>query len=392
MSETQTALNNPPLTALSEEEQLFREHVRAFAEEKVKPLVSKMDEEARIPRELIDQCFELGLMGIEIPEQYGGAGATFFMSVLAVEELARVDASLAVLVDVQNTLVNNAFIRWGSDVLKAKYLPQLASSWVGAHALSEAGSGSDAFALACRAEDDGDCWRLDGQKLWITNAAEAEVFIVMANADPSRGYKGITSFVVERGFSGFSVGKKENKLGIRASSTCELVLDGCRVPKQNVLGEVGNGYKIAIETLNEGRIGIGAQMVGVAQGSFEHGLGYSQERRQFGKAIAEFQAVQFLLAELATEIEAARLLTWNAARQRDAKMPFIKEAAMAKLYASRAAEKVTSKVIEIYGGYGFTREYPVEKYFRDQKVGQIYEGTTNMQLMVIAKQLLGRLG
>jgi butyryl-CoA dehydrogenase/short/branched chain acyl-CoA dehydrogenase len=351
-----------------------------------------MDEEARIPRELIDKCFELGLMGIEIPDEHQGAGATFFMSVLAVEELARVDASVAVLVDVQNTLVNNAFLRWGGDEIKARYLPKLASGWVGAYALSEAGSGSDAFALACRARDEGDHWRLDGQKLWITNAAEAELFIVMANVDPSKGYKGITSFLVERSFPGFSVGKKEDKLGIRASSTCELVLDDCRVPKDNVLGEVGKGYRIAIETLNEGRIGIGAQMVGVAQGSFEHGLAYSQQRRQFGKAIAEFQAIQFLLAELATEIEAARLLTWNAARQRDFGMPFIKEAAMAKLYASRAAEKVTSKVIEIYGGYGFTREYPVEKYFRDQKVGQIYEGTTNMQLMVIAKQLLGRLG
>jgi len=392
MTATSTPSENPPLTALSEDEQLFREQVRAFAEEEVGPLVSKMDQEAQIPRELIDKCFELGLMGIEIPDEHGGAGATFFMSVIAVEELARVDASVAVLVDVQNTLVNNAFLRWGGEELKARYLPKLASSWVGAYALSEAGSGSDAFALACRAEDKGDHWQLDGQKLWITNAAEAELYIVMANVDPSRGYKGITSFVVERSFPGFSVGKKEDKLGIRASSTCELILDGCRVPKENVLGEVGKGYKIAIETLNEGRIGIGAQMVGVAQGSFEHGLGYSQERRQFGKPIAEFQAIQFLLAELATEIEAARLLTWNAARQRDFGMPFIKEAAMAKLYASRAAEKVTSKVIEIYGGYGFTREYPVEKYFRDQKVGQIYEGTTNMQLMVIAKQLLGRLG
>ena len=326
-----------------------------------------------------------------IPESAGGAGATFFMSVLVVEELARVDASLAVLVDVQNTLVNNALLRWGTEEQKARYFPKLASQWVGAYALSEAGSGSDAFALACRAVDKGDHYELTGRKLWITNAAEADLFIVMATIDPGKGYKGITSFLVERSFPGFQVGKKEDKLGIRASSTCELVLDGCRVPKENVLGEVGKGYKIAIETLNEGRIGIGAQMVGVAQGSFEHGLRYAQERHQFGRPIAEFQAVQFLLAELATEIEASRLLTYNAARLRDTGSSFIKEAAMSKLFASRAAEHVTSKVIEIHGGYGFSREYPVEKYFRDQKVGQIYEGTTHMQLMVIAKQLLGKL-
>jgi butyryl-CoA dehydrogenase/short/branched chain acyl-CoA dehydrogenase len=313
------------------------------------------------------------------------------MCVLAVEELARVDASLAVLVDVQNTLVNNALLRWGSEEQKARYFPKLASSWVGAYALSEAGSGSDAFALACRAVDRGDHFELTGRKLWITNAAEAELFIVMANADPAKGYKGITSFLVERGFPGFQVGKKEDKLGIRASSTCELILEGCRVPKANVLGEAGKGYKIAIETLNEGRIGIGAQMVGVAEGVLDHALRYAQERQQFGKPIAEFQAIQFLLAEMDTEIEASRLLTYNAARLRDVGSPFIKEAAMAKLYASRAAEFVTSKAIEIYGGFGFTREYPVEKYFRDQKVGQIYEGTSNMQLMVIAKQLLGRL-
>jgi alkylation response protein AidB-like acyl-CoA dehydrogenase len=350
-----------------------------------------MDKEGRIPRELIDACFDLGVMGIEIPETHGGAEATFFMSVLVVEELARVDASLAVLVDVQNTLVNNALLRWATESQKVRYFPKLASSWVGAYALSEAGSGSDAFALACRAEDKGDHYELTGRKLWITNAAEAELFIVLANADPSKGYKGITAFLVERSFPGFAVGKKEDKLGIRASSTCELILDGCRVPKENVLGAVGKGYKIAIETLNEGRIGIGAQMVGVAQGSFEHGIKYAQERQQFGRPIAEFQAVQFLLADLATEIEGSRLLTYNAARLRDTGAPFIKEAAMAKLFASRAAEHVTSKVVEIYGGYGFTREYPVEKYYRDQKVGQIYEGTTNMQLQVIAKQLLGKL-
>jgi short/branched chain acyl-CoA dehydrogenase len=380
-----------PLTDLSDDEKSFRDLVRDFAEERIRPLVRKMDEESKIPRELIDACFELGVMGVEIPEEHGGAGAAFFMSVLAVEELARVDPAVAVLVDVQNTLVNNAILRWGSEAQKAKYFPKLASEWVGAYALSEAGSGSDAFALACRARDCGGHYEITGRKLWITNAAEAELFVVMANLDPSKGYKGITSFLVERGFPGFSVGKKEDKLGIRASSTCELVLEGCRVPKENVLGEPGKGYKIAIETLNEGRIGIGAQMAGLAQGAFEHAVRYSQERAQFGKPIAEFQGVQFLLAELATEIEAARLLTYNAARLRDVGLPFVKEAAMAKLYASRAAETVASKAIEIHGGYGFTREYPVEKYFRDQKVGQIYEGTTNMQLLVIAKQLLGKM-
>jgi short/branched chain acyl-CoA dehydrogenase len=391
MPETLTLPAISPLTSLSEDEQMFRDQVRQFAEAEVRPLVHKMDQEAQIPRSLIDKCFDLGIMGIEIPDSQGGAESTFFMSVLAVEELARVDASLAVLVDVQNTLVNNLLLRWGSEEQKARYFPKLASKWVGAYALSEAGSGSDAFALACRASDKGDHFELTGRKLWITNAAEAELFVVMANVDPAKGHKGITSFLVERDSPGFQVGKKEDKLGIRASSTCELILEGCRVPKENVLGEVGKGYKIAIETLNEGRIGIGAQMVGVAQGSYEHGLKYAQERQQFGKPIAEFQAVQFLLADLATEIEAARLLTYNAARMRDAGQSFIKEAAMAKLFASRAAEQVTSKVIEIYGGYGFTREYPVEKYFRDQKVGQIYEGTTNMQLMVIAKQILGRM-
>jgi butyryl-CoA dehydrogenase/short/branched chain acyl-CoA dehydrogenase len=381
----------PALTELSDDERMFRDQVRQFAERELRPQVARMDKEAAIPRELIDACFELGIMGIEIPDSAGGAGATFFMSILAVEELARVDASLAVLVDVQNTLVNNALGRYGTEEQKGRYFPKLASSWVGAYALSEAGSGSDAFALACRAVDHADHYELTGRKLWITNAAEAELFVIFANVDPSKGYKGITAFLVERTFPGLAIGKKEDKLGIRASSTCELILEGCRVPRNNVLGEVGRGYKIAIETLNEGRIGIGAQMVGVAQGAFEHGLRYSQERRQFDHAIAEFQAVQFLLADLATEIEASRLLTYNAARLRDSGASFIKEAAMAKLFASRAAEHVTSKVVEIYGGYGFTREYPVEKYFRDQKVGQIYEGTTHMQLLVIAKQLLGRL-
>ena len=391
MTETLVPTRSLPLTDLSEEELLFKEQVRAFAEEKVRPLVHAMDEEATMSPELIKGCFDLGIMGIEIPEKFGGAGATFFMSALVIEELARVDASLAVLVDVQNTLVNNAILRWGSEEMKAKYFPKLATKWVGAYALSEAGSGSDAFALACKALDRGDHYELTGRKLWITNAAEAELFIVMATLDPTKGYKGITSFLVERTFPGFSVGKKENKLGIRASSTCELILEGVRVPKENVLGEPGKGYKIAIETLNEGRIGIGAQMAGVAQGSFELGLRYAQERQQFGRPIADFQGVQFQLAELSLEIEASRLLTYNAARLRDTGASFVKEAAMAKLFASRAAEHVTSKVIEIYGGYGFTREYPVEKYFRDQKVGQIYEGTSNMQLMVIAKQLLGKL-
>jgi short/branched chain acyl-CoA dehydrogenase len=380
-----------PLTDLSQDERDFRAAVREFAQERIRPQVRTMDIESCIPRDLIDACFELGLMGIEIPEQHGGAGATFFMSALAIEELARVDPAVAVLVDVQNTLVNNAILRYGSEAQKAKYFPLLASKWVGAYALSEAGSGSDAFALACRAEDDGDHYSLTGRKLWITNAAEAELFIVMATLDPAKGYKGITSFLVERSFPGFSVGKKEDKLGIRASSTCELIFEGCRVPKANTLGEPGKGYKIAIETLNEGRIGIGAQMAGLAQGAFELALRYSQERQQFGKPISEFQAVQFELAEMATSIEAARLLTYNAARLRDLRLPFVKESAMAKLFASRAAERVASKAIEIHGGYGFTREYPVEKYFRDQKVGQIYEGTTNMQLLVIAKQLLGKL-
>jgi short-chain 2-methylacyl-CoA dehydrogenase len=392
MTETLTAARSLPLTDLSEDERMFREQVRQFAEDEVRPLVSQMDREAQIPRALIDKCFDLGIMGVEIPDAHGGAGATFFMSTLVVEELARVDASVAVLVDVQNTLVNNALLRWGNQEQQARYFPKLATRWVGAYALSESGSGSDAFALACRAQDRGDHFSLTGRKLWITNAAEAEFFIVMATVDPAKGYKGITSFLVERAFPGFQVGKKEDKLGIRASSTCELILEEVRVPRENVLGEVGKGYKIAIETLNEGRIGIGAQMVGVAQGAYNHAVAYAQERRQFGRAIAEFQAVQFLLAELATDIEAARLLTYNAARLRDTGATFIKEAAMAKLFASRAAENVTSKAIEIYGGNGFTREYPVEKYFRDQKVGQIYEGTTNMQLAVIAKQILGKLG
>ena len=380
-----------PLTDLSEDEKLFQDTVRSFAEEKIRPHVSKMDHDAKMPREIIDACFELGLMGIELPENYGGSASTFFMSVLVVEELARVDASVAVLVDVQNTLFNNALLRWGTEAQKAKYFPKLSSSWVGAYALSESGSGSDAFALACKATDKGDHYELSGHKLWITNAADAELFIVIANADPSKGYKGITAFLVERNTPGFTIGKKEDKLGIRASSTCELLFDGCKVPKENVLGEVGKGYKIAIETLNEGRIGIAAQMVGLAQGAYEHALKYSQERKQFGKELAEFQAVQFELANMALQIEASRLLTYNAARLRDTGAGFIKEAAMAKLFASRTAEYAASKAVEIYGGNGFTKEYPVEKYFRDQKVGAIYEGTSNMQLAVIAKQILGKM-
>ena len=356
MPYTRDLPDRPPLTRLSEDEQMFRDQVRAFAEQKVRPRVSEMDRDAVMPRDLIDDCFELGLMGIEIPDRFGGAGASFFMAALVVEELAKADASLAVLVDVQNTLVNNTLLRWGNQDQLARYLPKLASEWVGAYALSEAGSGSDAFGLACRAERKGDFWELTGRKLWITNAGEAELFIVMANADPSQGYKGITSFLVERDFPGFAVGKKEDKLGIRASSTCELILEACRVPNENVLGEVGRGYKIAIETLNEGRIGIAAQMVGIGQGALEHSLRYSQERVQFGRPIADFQAVQFLLADLATELEAARLLTYNAARLKDAGEAFLKEAAMAKLFTARAAENITSNAIEIHGGYGFTKE------------------------------------
>ena len=377
-----------PVTLLSEEEKLFREMARSFAEEKVRPLVSEMDREGRMKAELIEALFPLGMMGIEIPETYGGAGGSFFMAILAVEELSRVDASAGVIVDVQNTLVNNAILRYGNDDIKSRYLPRLAGGTVGAYALSEAGSGSDAFALATRAEDCGDHWCLNGRKLWITNAAEAGIFLVFANIDPSKGYRGITCFVVERDFPGFSVGKKEEKLGIRASSTCELILEGCRVPKENVLGEVGKGYKVSIETLNEGRIGIGAQMIGVARGAFEHALAYAKERRQFGKPIAEFQGIQFQLAEMATQIEAARLLVYNAARLKEAGENFIEAAAMAKLMSSQVAGFVTSLAIEIFGGYGYTKEYPVEKFYRDAKIGTIYEGTSNMQRQTIAKMLL----
>jgi butyryl-CoA dehydrogenase/short/branched chain acyl-CoA dehydrogenase len=377
-----------PLTVLSEDELLFRESCRSFAEDRIRPLVRRMDEEAKLEKSIIPELFELGLMGIHIPEEFGGSSGSFFMSVLAVEEFSRVDASFGVFIDVQNTLVNNAIMRWGSDQQKQKFLPLLAKNLVGAYALSEAASGSDAFALACRATDKAGHFVLNGRKLWITNAVEAGFFIIFATVNPELGYKGITAFLVERDFPGFSVGKKEDKLGIRASSTCELILEDCVVPKANVLGEIGKGYKIAIETLNEGRIGIGAQMVGIAQGSWECGAAYSKERKAFGKPLADFQAIQFQLAEAATQIEAARLMVYNAARLKDAKYDFLKEAAMAKYYSSQVAEHVTSLIVEIYGGYGYTKDYPAEKYFRDSKIGKIYEGTSNMQLQTIAKYLL----
>ena len=377
-----------PLTVLSDDEQLFQSSCRAFAEERIKPHVRRMDEEAKLDASIIPELFGLGLMGIHIAEEFGGANGSFFMSVIAVEEISRVDASFGVFVDVQNTLVNNAVMRWGNAEQKKKYLPRLAAELVGAYALSEAGSGSDAFALACRAVDAGDHFVLNGRKLWITNAAEASLFIVFANINPEAGYRGITAFLLERDFPGFSVGRKEDKLGIRASSTCELILEDCPVPKSNVLGEIGKGYKIAIETLNEGRIGIGAQMVGIAQGSWECGAAYAKERTAFGKPIAEFQAIQFQLAEAATQVEAARLMVYNAARLKDAGKDFLKEAAMAKYFSSQVAEAVTSTVVDIFGGYGYTRDYPAEKYFRDSKIGKIYEGTSNMQLQTIAKYLL----
>jgi len=386
-----TAIEVPPgapLTLLSEEEQMFQQSVRDFAIEKIRPLVHQMDHDAAMSKELIASFFELGIMGIEVPDCWGGAGSTFFNAVLVVEELSHVDASCGVLVDVQNTLVNNAILRWGNEDQKSKYLSMLAAEIVGAYALSEAGSGSDAFALATRAEDKGDHWVLNGRKLWITNAAEAGIFIVFANANPDAGYKGITAFLIERDFPGFSVGKKEDKTGIRASSTCELILEDCRVPKENVVGEVGKGYKIAIETLNEGRIGIGAQMIGIARGALEYAIAYSKERRQFGQPISEFQAVKFQIAQAATDLEAARLMVYNAARLKDAGKPFLREAAMAKLFSSQVCEKVTSMAVEIFGGNGYTKEYPVEKFWRDSKIGKIYEGTSNMQLDTIAKTIL----
>ena len=384
----QTAAVNSGLTVLSEDEDLFRSSVREFAEGELRPRVEAMEHAGKIDPEVIKHCFELGLMSIETPEEYGGAGSSFFNAIVAIEELARVDASVSVFVDVHNTLVTNALLRWGNDDQKKKYLAQMAESRVGAYALSEAGSGSDAFALKTRAVDNGDHYALTGQKLWITNGNEAEIFVLFATVDPEAGYKGITAFIVEKQFEGFSVGKKEDKLGIRASSTTELILDNCKIPKENVLGEVGKGYKTSIETLNEGRIGIGAQMLGIAQGSYESALKYTAEREQFGQSINSFQGVQFQLAEMAVEIEAARLLVYNAARLKDAGKPFVKEAAIAKLYSSRVAEKVSSKAIELYGGYGYVKDYPVEKYWRDSKIGSIYEGTSNMQLQTIAKLIM----
>jgi alkylation response protein AidB-like acyl-CoA dehydrogenase len=390
MSATSLSKENSPsaLTTLSEEEELFRASVREFAEGEVRPRVEQMEHASKLDPDLIKQCFELGLMAIESPEEYGGAGSTIFNAILAIEEIARVDASVSVFVDVHNTLVTNAFMKWGNEEIKKKYLPQMATGKVGAYALSEASSGSDAFALKTKAVDKGDYWELNGQKLWITNGNEAEIFIVFATINAEAGYKGITAFIVEKGFEGFSVGKKEDKLGIRASSTTELIFDGCKVPKSNVLGEVGKGYKVSIETLNEGRIGIAAQMLGIAQGAFECALKYTMEREQFGQSISNFQAVQFQLAEMAVEIEAARLMTYNAARLKDAGKSFLKEAAIAKLYTSRVAEKVSSKAIELYGGYGYVKDYPVEKFWRDSKIGSIYEGTSNMQLQTIAKLIM----
>ena len=390
MPDTAVQSSPVPLTTLTEDEVLFRDNVRQFAEEKVRPLAKEMDEKGIFEHGLIEQFFQLGLMAIEVPEQFGGAGGTFFEAILAVEELSRADASAGVVVDVQNTLVNNALLRWGNPEQKKKYLPRMAMDCVGAYALSEAGSGSDAFALQARAELKGDEYVLNGRKLWITNAKEAGIFVLFATVDPAAGYKGITAFIVEKDFAGFTVGKKEDKLGIRASSTCELILEDCYVPHENVLGEVGKGYKIAIETLNEGRIGIGAQMLGVARGAWEYAAKYAQERKQFGKALSEFQGIQFQIAQMATDIEAARLMIYNAARLKDARMPFVKEAAMGKLFASQVAEGVTSLAIEIYGGYGFTKDYPVEKYWRDAKIGKIYEGTSNMQLATIAKLVMGK--
>lgn len=391
MAQTQEAVNplaGQPLTVLSDEEKLFASSVREFAEAEIKPWVREMDEKGKIRPEILEKCFELGLMGIEPGEEYGGSGGSFFMACLAIEELARIDPSISVCVDVNNTLVNNAFLNYATEEQKKIYIPRLCADTVGAYCLSEAASGSDAFALQTRAEDKGDHYLLQGRKLWITNGNEAGIFIVFATIDPSKGYKGITAFIVEKGDEGFTVGKKEDKLGIRASSTCELLFDNCRVPKDKVLGEIGKGYKIAIETLNEGRIGIGAQMLGLASGAFECALAYTRERKQFGQAISEYQGVQFQLAEMATKIEAARLMVYNAARLKDAGQPFIRQAAMAKLYSSEIAEEVASQALNLYGGYGYVKDYPVEKYFRDCKIGQIYEGTSNMQKQTIAKMLL----
>jgi alkylation response protein AidB-like acyl-CoA dehydrogenase len=388
MSDLDSNLAPPALSTLSEEEGMFREAVRDFAESEIAPRVTEMDRNQALDPDLMPQLFELGLMGIEVPEELGGAGSTFFTSILVVEELSRVDPAVGVLVDVQNTLFINALIRWGSDAQRERFLPRLATDTVGAYALSEAGSGSDAFALACRGTQDGGDWILNGQKLWITNGNEAGVFIVFANVNPDAGYKGITAFLVEKDMEGFTVGKKEDKLGIRASSTTELLLENVRIPPDNVLGEVGKGYKVAMETLNEGRIGIGAQMVGLAQGALDHTVKYVREREQFGKPIGEFQGVQFQIAQMATDLEAARLMVYNAARLKDSGKPFLREAAMAKLFSSQVAGRVASTAVDLFGGYGFTREYPVEKLYRDAKIGAIYEGTSNMQLQTIAKMLL----
>ncbi len=379
-----------PLTQLSEEEKLFQSTVRRFAREQIGPHVREMDDAGVFRKDLIKQFFDLGLMGIEIPEEYNGQGGSFFQCVMAVEELSAVDPSAGVIVDVQNTIVNNAIMRWGSAEQKRKYLPRLAQDTVGSYALSEAGSGSDAFAMATQARDAGSHFLLTGRKMWITNAAESGLFVLFANANPTAGYRGITGFLIERDFPGFQVGKKEDKLGLRASSTCELILEDCRVPRENVLGEAGKGYKIAIETLNEGRIAIGAQMIGLARGALDHAVAYAKQRKQFGKTIGEFQGVQFELAKMATELEAARLLVYNAARMRDAGQNFVTEAAMAKYYASQIAEETASKAIEILGGVGITKDYPVEKLYRDAKIGRIYEGTSNIQLITIAKKLLER--
>jgi alkylation response protein AidB-like acyl-CoA dehydrogenase len=387
MSQTMTAM--PALTRLAEDEQIFRDSVYEFADKEIRPLAREMDEHAKFSPELIKKLFELGVMSIEVPESFGGAGGTFFHSVLAVESLSRVDPSIGVLVDVQNTLVINAVMRWGSDEIKRKYLPKFASNLIGAYCLSEAGSGSDAFALATRATEQGDAFSITGRKLWITNGNEADMFIVFANVNPDQGYRGITAFIVDRGTPGFTVGKKEDKLGIRASSTCELLFEDCVVPKSQILGDVGKGYKVAIETLNEGRIGIGAQMLGLAQGALDHTIRYVKERKQFGKPIAEFQGVQFQIARMATDVEATRLLVYDSARLRDAGQPFLTEAAMCKVYSSEVAERTASMAVNLFGGNGFVKEYPVEKLYRDAKIGQIYEGTTNMQLMTIAKGIVG---
>src|SRR5947208_12342088 len=380
----------PPLTALNEDERMFQSTVRKFAREQIRPYVREMDEAGVFRKDIIRQFFENGLMGIEIPEEFGGQGGTFFQAILAVEELSAVDPSAGVIVDRQNTSCNNALLKWATPEQKARYLPRLAANTVASYCLSEAGSGSDAFAMATRAEDKGDHFLLTGRKLWITNAAEAGFFLLFANANPEAGYKGVTAFLIEREFPGFQVGKKEHKLGLCASSTCELILDNCRVPRENVMGDVGKGYKIAIETLNEGRIAIGAQMIGLARGALDHAVAYAKERKQFGKAIGEFQGVQFQLSKMDVELEAARLLVYNAARLRDAGMPFLSEAAMAKYYSSEIAEKAASKSIEVHGGVGITKDYPVEKLYRDAKIGRIYEGTSNIQLLTIAKKLLGK--